>query len=124
WPNSGFPWRRSDADGILLLHLSLWGRGRRAAPGEGAFLSFNRPPHPNPLPRGRGSHIEPVEPPMTDWIDIGAINAIPQRGARCVNTPNGKIAIFRTADDQVFAMDNRCPHKGGPLSEGIVHGAS
>ena len=61
---------------------------------------------------------------MTDWIDIGAINAIPQRGARCVNTPNGKIAIFRTADDQIFAMDNRCPHKGGPLSEGIVHGAS
>ncbi len=61
---------------------------------------------------------------MTDWIDIGDINAIPRRGARCVSTPNGKIAIFRTMEDQVFAMDNRCPHKGGPLAEGIVHGAS
>jgi nitrite reductase (NADH) small subunit len=61
---------------------------------------------------------------MTEWIDIGDLTAVPARGARCVNTPNGKIAIFRTADNQVFAMDNRCPHKGGPLSEGIVHGAS
>ncbi|MFD1252634.1 Assimilatory nitrite reductase [NAD(P)H] small subunit [Devosia equisanguinis] len=61
---------------------------------------------------------------MTDWIDIGDMHAVPARGARCVNTPNGKIAVFRTADNQVFAMDNRCPHKGGPLAEGIVHGAS
>lgn len=61
---------------------------------------------------------------MTDWIDIGAITAIPSRGARCVTTPSGKIAVFRTADNQVFAMDNRCPHKGGPLAEGIVHGGS
>lgn len=61
---------------------------------------------------------------MTDWIDIGDINAVPRRGARCVTTPHGKIAVFRTMEDQVFAMDNRCPHKGGPLAEGIVHGAS
>jgi nitrite reductase (NADH) small subunit len=61
---------------------------------------------------------------MTDWIEIGSLNAIPRRGARCVNTPNGKIAVFRTREDQVFAIENRCPHKHGPLSEGIVHGAS
>lgn len=61
---------------------------------------------------------------MSDWIDIGDLHAVPARGARCVNTPGGKIAIFRTQDNQVFAMDNRCPHKGGPLAEGIVHGAS
>lgn len=61
---------------------------------------------------------------MTDWIDIGDINAVPRRGARCVTTPHGKIAVFRTMEDQVFALDNRCPHKGGPLAEGIVHGAS
>ena len=61
---------------------------------------------------------------MSDWIDIGDLHAVPARGARCVNTPSGKIAIFRTQDNQVFAMDNRCPHKGGPLAEGIVHGAS
>ena len=61
---------------------------------------------------------------MTDWIELGNISAVPRRGARCVNTPGGKIAVFRTAEDQIFAIENRCPHKGGPLAEGIVHGAS
>jgi len=61
---------------------------------------------------------------MTNWIEIGSLTDIPLRGARCVNTPNGKIAVFRTAENQVFAIENRCPHKGGPLSEGIVHGTS
>ncbi|WP_297105685.1 nitrite reductase small subunit NirD [uncultured Devosia sp.] len=61
---------------------------------------------------------------MTEWIELGSITAIPVRGARCVKTPSGKIAVFRTAEDQVFAIDNRCPHKGGPLAEGIVHGTS
>ena len=59
-----------------------------------------------------------------DWVEIGRIEQIPVRGARCVNTPAGKIAVFRTAENQVYAIENRCPHKGGPLSEGIVHGGS
>jgi nitrite reductase (NADH) small subunit len=58
------------------------------------------------------------------WIKIGTIADIPRRGARCVSTPRGRIAVFRTAEDQVFAIEDRCPHKGGPLSQGIVHGAS
>jgi len=58
------------------------------------------------------------------WIAIGALADIPQRGARCIETPDGKIAVFRTGDDRVFAIDDHCPHKGGPLSQGIVHGAS
>lgn len=61
---------------------------------------------------------------MTLWIDIGSLNDIPQQGARVVKTVHGCVAVFRTADDQVFAIDDRCPHKGGPLSEGIVHGTS
>jgi nitrite reductase (NADH) small subunit len=61
---------------------------------------------------------------MNDWVEIGRIEQIPRRGARCVNSPAGKIAVFRTAEDQVFALENRCPHKGGPLSEGIVHGGA
>jgi nitrite reductase (NADH) small subunit len=56
-------------------------------------------------------------------IDIGALADIPRDGARVVKTAFGCVAIFRTAKDQVFATDDRCPHKGGPLSEGIVHGA-
>ena len=61
---------------------------------------------------------------MTNWSSIGLRHDIPLRGARCVTTPQGRIGVFRTAEDKVFAIENRCPHKGGPLSEGIVHGAS
>ncbi|MFD3191923.1 nitrite reductase small subunit NirD [Sedimentitalea sp. HM32M-2] len=56
------------------------------------------------------------------WIDIGHIDEIPERGARVVKTPLGCIALFRTAKAEIFAAANSCPHKGGPLSEGIVHG--
>jgi nitrite reductase (NADH) small subunit len=59
-----------------------------------------------------------------NWFDIGALDDIPLRGARCVKTPSGKIAVFRTAEDAVLAIEDHCPHKGGPLSQGIVHGAS
>ncbi len=58
------------------------------------------------------------------WTAVGQLCDIPQRGARCIDTPEGKIAVFRTGDDSVFAIDDHCPHKGGPLSQGIVHGAS
>lgn len=58
----------------------------------------------------------------TDWIDIAALDDVPPRGARVVKTQNGCVAVFRTAEDEVFALDNTCPHKQGPLSEGIVHG--
>ncbi len=56
-----------------------------------------------------------------DWLDIGALTDIPARGGRVVRTPRGCIAVFRAFDDSVFALDDRCPHKGGPLSDGIVH---
>jgi nitrite reductase (NADH) small subunit len=59
-----------------------------------------------------------------DWVEIGVLEDIPRRGARCVATPGGRIGVFRTAGDEVYALDDRCPHRGGPLSQGIVHDAS
>ena len=69
---------------------------------------------------------------MSEWIDIGRLEAIRRRGARCVIVPEGRVAVFRTDEDQVFALENRCAagrpwvssHRGGPLSEGIVHGGA
>jgi nitrite reductase (NADH) small subunit len=62
---------------------------------------------------------------LTDrWIDVGALADVPRQGARIVRTPQGEIGVFRTAGDAVYALDNRCPHRGGPLAEGIVHGAA
>lgn len=59
---------------------------------------------------------------VTDWIDIGAEADIPLRGSRVVKAPAGDIAVFKAADGAIFALRDKCPHKGGPLSQGIVHG--
>lgn len=56
------------------------------------------------------------------WTDIGAVEDIPRRGARRVVTRHGVIAVFRTGDDHLYALRDLCPHKKGPLSQGIVCG--
>jgi nitrite reductase (NADH) small subunit len=83
------------------------------------------------------------------WIDAGPMESIPRCGARVLRvacasaraataatgggnaehveraeTGEEAIAVFRTGDGRVFALGDRCPHRGGPLSQGIVHGAS
>jgi nitrite reductase (NADH) small subunit len=62
-----------------------------------------------------------VSDPMV-WTDVGAVTDIPLRGARRAPTPAGDIAIFRTGDGAIYALKDACPHKQGPLSQGIVHG--
>jgi len=64
----------------------------------------------------------PPMTPLTEWIEIGALHDIPRRGARQLETRLGPVAVFRTGEDEIFALIDRCPHKGGPLSEGIVSG--
>ena len=59
---------------------------------------------------------------MPSWIKVGQLSDIPSLGSRVVETSDGPVAVFRTADDRVFALHDTCPHKQGPLSEGIVHG--
>ncbi|GLQ36331.1 tRNA-(guanine-N1)-methyltransferase [Amylibacter marinus] len=58
----------------------------------------------------------------TQWVTIGALNDIPRQGARRVIAGPKTIAIFRTTQDEVYALEDKCPFKDGPLSEGIVHG--
>jgi nitrite reductase (NADH) small subunit len=60
--------------------------------------------------------------PVSEWRRVCALEEIPRLGARVVRSASGDIAVFRNADDAVFALADRCPHKGGPLSQGIVHG--
>ena len=57
-----------------------------------------------------------------NWVEVGKIDEVPRQGARVVSRAEGDIAVFRTVDDEIFALRDKCPHKGGPLSQGIVHG--
>ena len=62
---------------------------------------------------------------MNRWTFVCRVEDIPVLGARRVARERGAaVAVFRTADDRVFALLDRCPHKGGPLSQGIVFGES
>jgi nitrite reductase (NADH) small subunit len=62
---------------------------------------------------------------MSNWKPICRVDDIPVLGSRRVKRAVGAdVAVFRNAEDKVFALLDRCPHKGGPLSQGIVFGES
>ena len=62
---------------------------------------------------------------MEKWLPVCNIDDIPELGSRRVARPVGMdVAVFRNDQNQVFALLDRCPHKGGPLSQGIVFGES
>ena len=62
---------------------------------------------------------------MSEWKRIWAVSDVPVLGSRVVHSEDeGRIALFRNSADQVFAVRDRCPHKGGPLSQGLVHGTT
>ncbi len=62
---------------------------------------------------------------MTEWTLICQLDDIPVLGSRRVERARGlEVAVFRNSANEVFALLDRCPHKGGPLSQGIVFGTS
>jgi len=61
---------------------------------------------------------------MSNWIEIAHLEDIPKLGARVIKTDTVDIAVFRTANDEVFAIKDACPHRQGPLSQGIVSGTT
>jgi nitrite reductase (NADH) small subunit len=62
---------------------------------------------------------------MSQWKPVCQLDDIPRLGARRVRREKGAdVALFRTQDDRVFALLDRCPHRAGPLSQGLVFGTS
>ena len=59
---------------------------------------------------------------MSDWKKLCNLDEIPRLGSRVVKSAKGDIAVFRTAKDEIFALHDKCPHKGGALSQGLVAG--
>jgi nitrite reductase (NADH) small subunit len=57
---------------------------------------------------------------MSEWLRVCRLDEIPSQGARVVELDGVRVALFRTAEDEIHALEDRCPHKGGPLSQGIV----
>ena len=59
---------------------------------------------------------------MSEWQMVCAVDEIPQPGARVVTSQHGRIAVFRNEQNEVYALLDQCPHKGGMLSKGTVTG--
>lgn len=55
------------------------------------------------------------------WVQVGQLSDIPRQGARCVTVEGLRLGIFRTSDDKIYALEDKCPHRDGPLSQGIIH---
>jgi len=61
---------------------------------------------------------------MSNWIEVGSVEDIPVLGARVVKNGDKDVAVFRNSNDEIFAINDECPHRKGQLSQGIVHDKS
>ncbi len=80
-------------------------------------LVAETPPKPS-HPQNTWSPTDPIDP--TDQIDLGSIDFIPLGEGRAYTLGGKTIAVFRQRDGRLFATDNACPHKAGPLADGLV----
>ncbi len=64
---------------------------------------------------------EATEVMAGEWVEVAKVADIPPLLARVVRTKQGDIALFHAGDGNIYALENKCPHEGGPLSEGIIH---
>jgi len=64
-----------------------------------------------------------MTPAMTE-IDLGPVVAIPPGEGRTIEAQGRKIAVFHTRAGGVFAVQAECPHRGGPLADGLVGGTT
>lgn len=55
-------------------------------------------------------------------LHVGYVNEIDHKGSRTIEVGGTEIALFRLSDGDILAVENKCPHKGGKLSEGMVCG--
>ena len=61
---------------------------------------------------------------MSNWTEVTPLDSIPALGSRIIETSTDNIAIFKGKDNTIYAIKDACPHKNGPLSQGIMHGDS
>ena len=61
---------------------------------------------------------------MSNWTEVGSVEDIPVLGARVVKNGEQDVAVFRNANNEIFAVNDECPHRKGQLSQGIVHDKS
>ena len=59
---------------------------------------------------------------VSEWLRVCTVREIPRQGSRVIDLAGTAVAVFRTAKDEIHAIEDRCPHKGGPLSQGLVAG--
>ena len=64
-----------------------------------------------------------MTPAMAE-LDLGPVAAIPPGEGRTIDAQGRKIAIFHTRARGVFAVQAECPHRGGPLADGLVGGTT
>lgn len=59
-------------------------------------------------------------PVMQNFVEVAAVDEIPEGGAKIVQAQGREVALFRLGD-RIVALDNECPHRGGPIGEGRIH---